>query len=333
VLYFRGYIPDIPRFQKAGIDATISINDHPTEVVNLKAGKFTLTRLIKEAADITSISLHFSDAQIYDNDKDKREVSAFVNEISINDIPDFATFKSIANEAGEKFVVTGIDDDGWIAKSAEFKAPSFDAFKVLKIDLEMPGWAPIVSNLLKASVDGRTIKSEDVPRQTFASIYVPLPPGPQRLVHLDAEKVFALPGDGRMRSFAIKNIAFENLTKTDLIARGWHSSGYLFDIEGADTDGWVEGRLLLRFPPSERFREAVVEVVRYPSRRDYPLSVSIGGGAERQRMLGLEAVERILIPLSRSADTTATLSADQRFPLGAPDTRTRSYRVVNIDFE
>ena len=143
MLYFRGYIPDIPRFRTAGVDATISINDRPTEVVNLKAGKFTLTRLIKDSSDITSISLHFSDAQVYDTDKDKREVSAFVDEISINDVPDFASFRDVANQAGEKFVVTGIDADGWIAKSAEFKAPSFDGFKVLKLDLEMPGWAPI----------------------------------------------------------------------------------------------------------------------------------------------------------------------------------------------
>jgi hypothetical protein len=333
VLYFKGYIPDIPRFQKAGVDATISINEKPTEVVNLKAGRFTLTRLIKDSSDVTSISLHFSDAQIYDNDKDKREVSAFVNEISIQDVPDFSSFRSVANAAGEKFGVTGIDDDGWIAKSAEFKAPSFDGFKVLKIDLEMPGWAPIASNALTASVDGVVIKSATVPRQTFESVYVPLPPGPQRTVHLDASSVFALPGDGRMRSFVIKNISFENLTQTDLFARGWHKSGYLFDIAGADTDGWVDGRLTLKFPATGKFKEAVVEVMRYPSPKDYPLFVSINGGDSKASAMGLEQTERIAIPLSATGATGAVLYSDQSFPLGSPDTRTRSYRVVNIDFD
>ena len=333
VLYFRGYIPDIPRFQTAGVDATISINDRPTEVVNLKAGKFTLTRLIKDSSDITSISLHFSDAQVYDTDKDKREVSAFVDDISIRDVPDFASFRSVANQAGEKFVVSGIDADGWIAKSAEFKAPSFDGFKVLKLDLEMPGWAPIASNELKTSVDGQVIKTDTVPRQTFESVYIPLPPGPQRLVHLDASSVFALPGDGRLRSFAVKNISFENLTQTDLFARGWHRSGYLFDIEGADTDGWVDHRLSLRFPATDRFKEAIVEVVRFPSKQDFPLSVSVDGASARSRTLGLEQTERILIPLSARAGTTAVLSAAESFPLDPPDTRTRSYRVVNIDFD
>ena len=108
-----------PSFADAA--GVISTTAQAGDLVNLKAGKFTLTRLIKEAADMTSISLHFSDAQIYDTDKDKREVSAFVNEISIGDVPDFASFRSVANDAGEKFVVTGIDSDGWIGKSAEFR--------------------------------------------------------------------------------------------------------------------------------------------------------------------------------------------------------------------
>jgi len=333
VLYFKGYIPDIPRFEKHGVDATISINEKPTEVVNLKSGKFTLTRLIKDASDITSISLHFSDAQVYDNDKDKREMSAYVNEISINDVPDFSSFRSVANAAGEKFGVTGIDNDGWIGRSAEFKAPAFDGFRVLKLDLEMPGWAPIASNGLKASVDGRVIKSASVPRQTFESVYIPLPPGAQRLVHLDASDVFALPGDGRMRSFVIKNISFENLTQTDLFSRGWHRSGYLFDIAGADTDGWVEGRLSLGFPATATFTKAIVQVVRFPARRDFPLAVSVNGGAPAERTLGLEQTETIEIPLSSLSETRAELTATVAFPLQAPDTRTRSYRIVNIDFQ
>ena len=333
VLYFRGYIPDIPRFEKQGVDATISINGRPTEVVNLKAGKFTLSRLVKDSSDVTSISLHFSDAQVYDYDRDKREVSAFVDEISINDIADFSSFRSVANQAGEKFSVTGIDTDGWIGTSAEFKAPAFDAFKVLKLDLEMPGWAPIPSDDLKISVDSRTILADTVARQRFESVYVPLPPGAQRLVHLDASAVYALPGDGRKRSFLIKNISFENLTQTDLFARGWHKSGYLFDISRADTDGWVDGWLALRFPPTDRFKEAVVQVIRFPSRKDFPLSVTENGASKGQRTLGLEAVETIRIPLSRLVETTAELTAAVSYPLAAPDTRSRSYRLVNIDFD
>jgi hypothetical protein len=333
VLLFKGYIPDITRFRELGVDTTISINDKPTEVVNLKAGYFTIARLIKEPADITSISLHFSDAQIYNTEKDKREVTAYVKEISISDVPDFAAFRNMANAAGEKFGVSGIDADGWISKSAEFKAPAFDTFKVLKLDLEMPGWAPIASNTLKASLDGRVFKESFVPRQTFESLYIPLPPGSQRLVHLDASSVFPLPGDGRMRSFDIKAISFDSLTQTDLLARGWHKSGYLFGISGDDTDGWVEGRLSLHFPATGTFHTAIVEVVRYPSRWDYVLDVAIAGAKAVPRVLGLDRTERILIPLSTLKETSAELSAGETFQLGPSDTRRRSFRVVNIDFQ
>ncbi|HZZ18969.1 MAG TPA: hypothetical protein VFE25_06355 [Opitutaceae bacterium] len=333
VLYFKGYIPYIPRFVKDGIDATISINGKPTEIVNLKSGKFELTRLVKEATDVTSISLHFSDAQVYDTDRDKRAVSAFVDEISIEDAPDFASFRSLANSAGEKFVVNGIDADGWIGRSAEFKAPSFDGFRVLKLDVEMPGWAPIATNNMIASVDGRPIKSAVVPRQTFESVYFPLPPGPQHSVQLDAASVFPLPGDGRQRSFLIKNISFENLTQPDLFARGWHKSGYLFGIDGADTDGWVETRLALKFPATTKFTEAIVQVVRYPSKKDYPLSVKVDGKSKSERSLGLDQTETVKIPLSALKETAAELSASEEFTLGTGDSRSRSFRVVNIDFD
>jgi hypothetical protein len=229
--------------------------------------------------------------------------------------------------------VSGIDTDGWIGRSAQFKAPSFDGFRVLKLDLEMPGWAPIASDNLIASVDGRPIQAATVPRQTFESVYFPLPPGPQHTVQLDAASVFPLPGEGRERSFLIKNISFENLTQTDLFARGWHKSGYLFKIDGADTDGWVEKQLSLRFPAGTKFSEAIVQVVRYPSKKDYPLSVSVDGRSEPDRTLGLDQTETIRVPLSALKDTTTTLSAEQEFTLSPADSRSRSFRVVNIDFD
>src|SRR5438093_10147332 len=49
VLYFKGYVPDTPAYRTQGLDLTISVNDRPTEVVNLRSGEFTLTRLIREA--------------------------------------------------------------------------------------------------------------------------------------------------------------------------------------------------------------------------------------------------------------------------------------------
>jgi hypothetical protein len=101
VLYFKGFIPDTEKFRTQGVDVTISINEKPTEIVNLRAGEFTLTRLIREAADVTSISLHFSDAVAY-GDKDKRPMSAFVREISIGDIPDLSAFRKLMNRKGRQ---------------------------------------------------------------------------------------------------------------------------------------------------------------------------------------------------------------------------------------
>jgi hypothetical protein len=107
----------------------------------------------------------------------------------------------------------------------------------------------------------------------------------------------------------------------------------LFDISGADTDGWVEGRLSLKFPPTDRFKNAIVEVMRFPAKRDFPLNIDLDDHPTTQRALHLEQTERIVIPLSSLTATKVDLSASQAFQLGAPDTRQRSYRIVNIDFE
>ncbi len=332
VLYFKGFIPDTPKFRQQGVDLTISINDKPTEIVNLKSGDFTLTRLIKEATALTSVSLHFSHAEVYDPIEDKRPVSAYVREISIEDLPDLAAFRRLANQKGDKFDLSGVDEDGWIAQTAHFNAPAFADFKVLKIDLEMPGWAPFATNELKVYLDGRQVSGNFVPRGTYESLYLPLVAGDRRNVRLEAGAIFALPSDIRERSFLIKNLSFENLSPTDLFARGWHRSGYLFALKQPDNDGWVDRQVTFRFPATKRFSQGIVEVVRFPAKADLPLDVTIGGRSE-SRALKLEQTERIIVPLSPDIDQSLELTAPLAFPLAAPDTRHRSFRIVNIDFE
>jgi hypothetical protein len=124
-----------------------------------------------------------------------------------------------------------------------------------------------------------------------------------------------------MRSFVIKNISFENLTRTDLLARGWHRSGYLFGITGADTDGWVDGRLALNFPATLKFKTAMVEVVRFPSPKDYPLSVSVNGGKDTTADARARADRADPDPAFVDLRDPRGAGIDQSFPLDAPDTR------------
>lgn len=329
---FRGYIPNIPKFRDQGIECTISINEKPTEIVMLKAGDFNLTRLITEPADITTVSFHFSDAEVYDNRDDKRAVSAFVREISIEDNPDVSGFRKLTNAKGEKIQLAGLDDDGWIGHSASLTTPIFDTFKVLKVDFEMPGWSTLESNQMKVSLDGKEYETFTAPRGTYQSLYLPIDAGKRVEVKFDAASEFPLTGEKRERSFLVKNISVDNPGKTDLFSRGWHRSGYRFSLNTVDTDGWVDREVTLKFPPTTQFKTAVLEVVRYPSRADYDLQVN-AGGEESTRTLPLDRVEQISVPLSATTETTLKLSTGERFRLAEPDTRTRSFRIENIDLQ
>jgi len=332
VLTFKGFVPETPKFRTAGLDVTVAINDTPTEVVHLTSGDFTLTRLIREPTAITSIALHFSDAQTYGKDDD-RPVSAFVREISIGDAVNLSALRNLTNPRGERTSLGGVDEDGWLGATATFRTPAFPAFKVFKLDLEMPGWSALPANGIRVLVDGTPFETRQAPRGSYLSLFVPLPGGAGHEIRLEAAHVFPLPHDTRQRAFLVKNLSFENLSQTDLFLRGWHPSGYLFTIHGVDGDGWVDRHLDLAFPATRRFRHAVVEVVRFPSRADLPLAVSIDGGTPATRRLALQQTERIDVPLSATQATALTLSAPRSYPLSADDPRERSFRVVNIDFQ
>jgi len=171
ILTFKGFIPDTEKFRTKGVDVTVSLNDKPTEIVNLKAGEFALTRLVKEATQITSISLHFSDAQVYGSE-DPRHLGLCARDFH-GDLPDLTSFRKLTNQKGDKFDLTGVDDDGWIARQATMNAPAFDTFKVLKIDLEMPGWAPVATNTLDVTVNGQPTDRQTVARTSYTSLLLP----------------------------------------------------------------------------------------------------------------------------------------------------------------
>jgi len=332
LVHFRGYVPDIPKFRDKGVEVTLSINDRPTEIVTLKSGEFTINRLVTEPSDVTTISLHFSDARIYDTKKDHREVSAFVREISVEDNPDVAGFRKLTNKQGEQIELKGLDDDGWIAQTAALSTPSFSTFKILKLDLEMPGWATIESNQLKVTMDGKPIQELAVPKGTYPTVYVPLAAGARHDIQIEAKDIFPLSNEKRERSFLVKNVSFDDPGKTDVFLRGWHRSGYQFTLDKADSDGWVDRRVSFKFPATNQFKSAIVEVVRFPARSDLELHLDIAG-AESNRLLPIEKIERIVVPLSATQETAATLSLDRSFRLADPDTRSRSFRIENIEFE
>ena len=183
------------------------------------------------------------------------------------------------------------------------------------------------------SIDGRPFQTQVAQRASYLSFYLPLPGGGRHDVRLESSQVFALAHDPRQRAFLIKNISFENQGQTDLFLRGWHKSGYLFGIDHADGDGWVDRHIDFSFPATKRFKHAYIEVVRFPARADLPLAVSVNGGAPETRQLALEQKERVVVPLSPTQATTLSLSAPRSYPLSALDPRERSFRLVNIDFE
>ena len=332
LVVFRGYIPDIPKFRTRGIELTISINDRPTEIVTLKSGKFDLSRVITEASKVTTVTLHFSEAEVYDPRRDRRAVSAYVQELAVVDNPDTSGFGRIANTRGQHIQIGGVDKDGWLTQNATLTTPVFENFKALEIDLEMPGWATIDENQVTVTLNGKPYTQIAAPKGTYQTISVPLTAGVSNEIKLDSAHVFPLTGEKRERAFLVKNISVAEVGKSDLFTHGWSPAGYTFTPGKIDSDGWVDGRTDLEFPATSQFKNAVIEIERFPARASYDLQVDVDGKTET-RALASDEPQIIKVPLSATNSTKLSLSADEHFALTKPDTRSRSYRVINIEFQ
>jgi len=215
---FQGFIPETDAFRRKGVDVTISINDKPTEIVNLRAGEFTLTRLIKEATNVTTISLHFSDAVAY-GPIDKRPFPR-LSAKSRSRSAGLGGLQAADQPKGRQVRPHGKSTRWLIAQSASFNAPRFSEFKVLKIDLEIAGLVAHAQQRAAGFAQrpggaGRESRARPI-SESFPSSRRRNP----KAVSLAAASVFPLPGEKRERSFLIKNISFENLSPTDLFARG-----------------------------------------------------------------------------------------------------------------
>ena len=171
-----------------------------------------------------------------------------------------------------------------------------------------------------------------LPRADYGSLVLPLTANTPHTVRLGGAEVFPLPGEARERAYLLKNITFENVSPTDLFTRGWHPNGFRFGIDRADADGWVDRRVAFRFPPTTEHTAAVIQVLRYPSLSDLPLTVTLDGVAS-PRSLALETIENVRVPLAADRYATLTLEAPRNYPLSAADPRERSFRIVSINFE
>jgi hypothetical protein len=170
------------------------------------------------------------------------------------------------------------------------------------------------------------------PKGTYQTISVPLAADTTNEIKLDSAHIFPLTGEKRERAFLVKNLSIAEIGKSDLFTHGWSPSGYTFKPGKIDSDGWVDGHTDLEFPATSQFKTAVIELARFPTRAAYDLHVEIDGKTET-RSLSSDQPEIIKVPLSATSSTKLSLSADEHFALTKPDTRSRSYRVINIEFQ
>lgn len=105
---------------------------------------------------------------------------------------------------------------------------------------------------------------------------------------------------------------------------------------GIDQDGWLERRVQIDLPAGgRRMLRLKIEFPDWAGQAPGRLRLALSGdGSTREQVLRPGEYNEVLLPVAASAQLqTLTLTADQDFPLPAPDTRRRTGRLVVAELQ
>jgi hypothetical protein len=97
-----------------------------------------------------------------------------------------------------------VDQDGWTGRRARLAVSAAKKAEAVEFQIEFPGWASAVTGKFLFTLNGRVVYSEELPRGLYKTIRVPLDPGRDNDLVMEASQEFSLPPpDQRVRSYRI----------------------------------------------------------------------------------------------------------------------------------
>jgi hypothetical protein len=336
VVTFKGEIPDTAGFRANGTELTITIAGLPSQPIVLKPGKFTLNRFVPTDVDITAVEFAFSRTENYGT-TDQRYLASFLHELSVHPAGDLTTIvQTLDRSAGDSYQLTGIDTDGWAAKSVSFQVPPSSQPKVLDLQLELPAWAADGKGGLEITVDGKSVYADATSAGGIQTIKVPLSGAQEQQIAIVAQNDFKLPNQAdKSRSYRIVTMALRDLApgeKFDGAAVRAVPPYQLFDV---DQDGWTGKRARLAVSAAAKAKtvELQLEFPGWAGALTGKFLFTLNGRSVYSEELPRGLYKTVTIPLDEGRDNELVLEASHEFGLPPPDQRVRSYRIVKYDIK
>jgi len=180
--------------------AIITINNQPAVSLDLIEGDYDLLLPIKEAGNLTRLSLQLKKVGFLPLGDD-RPVSLKLDSIRI--VP--STAVCFSNLGSPRPISTGIDQDGWAKRDVTFDLPVSPKSKEIKLEFEYPGWDSAPKNCeIEVKVDETISRSYTLHAGTNI-ITVPIISGSSvKHININTNKDMTLPNpDLRQRSYRL----------------------------------------------------------------------------------------------------------------------------------
>ncbi len=320
----RGSIPALAGMPLGTGELLVSINGAPTIPLPAKSGRFDWQIPITSGASQTRVRLHFTaSAPLPGNDT--RPVGGALDLLEIS--PTTAQAWDFTQSETPRLVTTGIDQDGWTARTATLLLPARPQPVELVARFEYPGWGGN-GQLLRVRLDGKVIAAQNLtPGITEVSFALAASAAPQTIEWL-SEGDFPLPSpDGRRRACRLLSVELRPAAADLRIAPAQPAS------QGIDADGWVAPNARLIIPAHDRAGEIVLRL-EYPGWAGRPgaeLRLALEGQGEFRRTL-VPGENVIRVPLPASGEIRMLhLNGDEPFELPAPDGRRRTCRLIGSE--
>jgi hypothetical protein len=147
----RGFVPDLPGAPLGNGTLKISLASGTVEVP-AAVGSFDWLLPVGGNGNTAHLALHFTSGAPLPN-ADDRPVGGKLEWMEVFPALPTYTFE-FGKPTSARLASTGIDQDGWFARSATIQLPPFAAEHDVVLTLEYPGWSNAKETTLRASVSG-----------------------------------------------------------------------------------------------------------------------------------------------------------------------------------
>ena len=181
----------------------VSVDDKEVYAQAVAAGNYQTIAIPLANLCEKTVTLHAQNVLARPNQKDKRRSYRIVA-MSLRDLAPNERVEGGTVRALPRYELTGADQDGWTGRRAHLLVPSSTQATAAEFQLEFPGWANAPTGKFVFTLNGRVVYSEELLRGVYKTVRVPLEPGRDNDLVLEASQEFPLPApDQRVRSYRI----------------------------------------------------------------------------------------------------------------------------------